>query len=156
LGQEGDAHFAFGYATQAAEVEVNLNTGEVRVLRIVAAHDVGRVINPLSLSGQIEGGIVMGLSLALLEDLQLAGGIPQATNLAKYKIATAADKPEITVLFVEDPVSAGPYGAKGVGEITLIPTAAAIVNALYNAGAGRIHSLPVTPEKIERAMCADG
>jgi xanthine dehydrogenase molybdenum-binding subunit len=156
LGQEGDAHFAFSYATQAAEVEVNLETGEVRVLRIVAAHDVGRVINPLSLSGQIEGGIVMGLSLALLENLQLARGIPQATNLAKYKIATAADKPEITVLFVEDPVSAGPYGAKGVGEITLIPTAAALVNALYNAGAGRIYSLPVTPQKIELARCADG
>jgi CO/xanthine dehydrogenase Mo-binding subunit/aerobic-type carbon monoxide dehydrogenase small subunit (CoxS/CutS family) len=154
LGQEGDAHFAFSYATQAAEVELNLETGEVRVLRIVAAHDVGRVINPLSLSGQIEGGVMMGLSLALLEDLQLARGIPQATNLAKYKIATAADKPDITVLFVEDPVSAGPYGAKGVGEITLIPTAAAIVNALYNAGAGRIYSLPVTPQKIDRARCA--
>jgi xanthine dehydrogenase molybdenum-binding subunit len=156
LGQEGDAHFAFSYATQAAEVEVNLETGEVHVLRIVAAHDVGRVINPLSLSGQIEGGIVMGLSLALLEDLHLVGGIPQATNLAKYKIATAAAKPEITVLFVEDPVSAGPYGAKGVGEITLIPTAAAIANALYNAGAGRIYSLPVTPQKIDLARCAAG
>jgi CO/xanthine dehydrogenase Mo-binding subunit/aerobic-type carbon monoxide dehydrogenase small subunit (CoxS/CutS family) len=151
LGQEGDAHFAFSYATQAAEVEVNLETGQVHVLRIVAAHDVGRVINPLSLSGQIEGGVMMGLSLALLEDLQLEGPIPQATSLAKYKIATAADKPEITVLFVEDPVSAGPYGAKGVGEITLIPTAAAIVNALYNAGAGRIYSLPVTPQKMKLA-----
>jgi selenium-dependent xanthine dehydrogenase len=156
LGQEGDAHFAFSYATQAAEVKVNMQTDEVRVLRIVAAHDVGRVINPLSLSGQIEGGVVMGLSLALREDLQQMGGIPQATNLAKYKIATAADKPEITVLFVEDPVSAGPYGAKGVGEITLIPTAAAIVNALYNAGAGRIYSLPVTPQKIDLAKCAVG
>lgn len=156
LGQKGDMHFAFSYATQAAEVEVNMLTHEVRVLRVVAAHDVGRVINPLSLSGQIEGGIVMGLSLALLEDLQLVNCVPQARNLDKYRIATAAHKPEITVLFVEDPASAGPYGAKGVGEITLIPTAAAIVNALYNAGVGRIYSLPVRPEHIAAGMHSQG
>ena len=148
LGESGDAHIAFSFATQAAQVEVNVDSGEVRVLRIIAAHDIGRVINPLALSGQIEGGVVMGLSLALFEDFKQVGGIPQATNLAKYRLATAADKPEITVLFAEDPVSAGPYGAKGVGEITLIPTAAAIVNAIYNAIGGRVYSLPATPQRV--------
>ena len=148
LGEPGDAHIAFSFATQAAEVEVNLETGEVRVLRVVAAHDIGRVINPLSLSGQIEGGVIMGLGLALFEEFKQVGGIPQTTTLAKYRLATAADKPEITVLFVEDPVSTGPYGAKGVGEITLIPTGAAIANAIHNATGGRVYSLPATPQRV--------
>lgn len=148
LGEPGDAHVAFGFATQAVEVEVNTETGQVRVLRVIAAHDIGRVINPLALSGQIEGGVMMGLSLALFEEFKQIGGVPQATNLARYHLATAADKPEITVLFVEDPVSAGPYGAKGVGEITLIPTGAAIVNAIYNATGKRLYSLPATPQRV--------
>ena len=148
LGEPGDAHIAFSFATQAAQVEVNTETGEVKVLRIVAAHDIGRVINPLALSGQIEGGVMMGLSLALFEEFKQVGGIPQATTLAKYHLAKAADKPEITVLFVEEPVSTGPYGAKGVGEITLIPTAAAITNAIFNATGGRIYSLPATPQRV--------
>jgi xanthine dehydrogenase molybdenum-binding subunit len=154
LGVKGDAHFAFGYATQAAEVEVNTVTGEVRVLRVVAAHDVGRAINPLALSGQVEGGVVMGLSLALLEEFAQVRGIPQATNLARYKIATAAQKPEIVVCLVEDPAADGPYGAKGVGEITSIPTPPAIVNAIYNACGARVLSLPVTPGKLLAALAA--
>jgi xanthine dehydrogenase molybdenum-binding subunit len=152
LGEQGDAHIAFSFATQAAEVEVNRQSGEVRVLRVVASHDIGRVINPLSLSGQIEGGVMMGLSLALYEEFKQLGGVPQATNLARYRMATAADKPEITVLFVEDPVSTGPYGAKGVGEITLIPTASAIINAIFNATGGRVYTLPATPERVLAAI----
>lgn len=148
LGEQGDAHFVFGYATQAAEVEVDTHSGEVRVLRIVAAHDVGRAINPLALSGQIEGGVVMGLSLALLEDFVQVQGIPQVTNLARYKIATAVHKPEISVILVEDAAAAGPYGAKGVGEITSIPTASAIVNAICNACGARVRTLPVTSERL--------
>jgi xanthine dehydrogenase molybdenum-binding subunit len=154
LGEKGDAHFAFGYTTQAAEVEVNTITGEVRVLRVVAAHDVGRAINPLALSGQVEGGVVMGLSLALLEEFPQVQGIPQATNLARYKIATAALKPQIVVCLVEDPTAEGPYGAKGAGEITSIPTPAAIVNAICNACGARVFSLPVTPEKLLSALAA--
>lgn len=154
LGEQGDAHFVFGYATQAAEVEVDVQTGEVRVLRIVAAHDVGRAINPLALCGQVEGGVMMGLSLALLEDLQVVQCVPQATNLAKYRIARVSDKPEIVVILVEDPASEGPYGAKGVGEITCIPTASAIVNAIHNACGARIYSLPVTADKLLAALAA--
>ncbi len=154
LGERGNAHFAFGYATQAAEVEVDVRTGVVRVLRIVAAHDVGRAINPLALCGQVEGGVVMGMSLALLEDLQVVQCIPQATNLARYRIARITDKPQIVALLVEDAASEGPYGAKGVGEITCIPTASAIVNAIHNACGVRIYSLPVTADKLLTALAA--
>jgi xanthine dehydrogenase molybdenum-binding subunit len=152
LGEPGDAHIAFSFATQAVQVEVNTESGEVKVLRVVAAHDIGRVINPLSLSGQIEGGVMMGLSLALFEEFRQVGGYPQATSLAKYRLAKASDKPQITILFVENPVSTGPYGAKGVGEITLIPTAAAIANAIYNATGGRVYSLPATPQRVLEAF----
>jgi xanthine dehydrogenase molybdenum-binding subunit len=154
LGEHGDAHFVFSYATQAAEVEVDVVTGEVRVLRVVAAHDVGRAINPLSLCGQIEGGVMMGLSLTLLEDLNVVQCVPQATSLAKYRIARVGDKPEIVVILVEAPASEGPYGAKGVGEITCIPTASAVVNAIYNACGARIYSLPVTAGKLLAALAA--
>jgi len=154
LGERGDAHFVYSYATQAAEVEIDTRSGGVRVLRIVAAHDVGRAINPLALCGQIEGGVVMGLSLALLEDFRQVRGVPQMTNLAKYKIATVADKPEIVVILVEHPIAAGPYGAKGVGEITCIPTAAAIVNAIDNACDARVRRLPATPDRVLAALSA--
>jgi len=154
LGEKGDMHFAFGYTTQAAEVEVDISTGEVKVLRVVAAHDVGRAINPLALAGQIEGGIVMGLSLALLEEFPQVKSIPQATNLARYKIATATHKPQIVEIVVEDPTADGPYGAKGTGEITSIPTPPAITNAIYNACGARIYSLPATREKVLAALTA--
>jgi len=155
LGKQGDMHFAFGYTTQAAEVEVDIRTGEVKVLRVIAAHDVGRAINPLALAGQIEGGVVMGLSLALLEEFPQVKGIPQVTNLARYKIATIAHKPQIVVLLVEDPTAEGPYGAKGTGEIPSIPTPAAIVNAICNGCRARIYSLPATPEKVLAALTAE-
>ena len=148
LGEKGDMHFAFGYATQAAEVEVNTQTGEVRVLRVIAAHDVGRALNPLALAGQVEGGVVMGVSHALLEEFPMVEGIPQATSLAKYRIATASDKPEIRVILVEDPTAEGPYGAKGTGEIPSIPTPPAIVNAVHNACGVRAYSLPVTARTV--------
>lgn len=154
LGEKGDIHIAFGYATQAAEVEVNTQTGEVRVLRVIAAHDVGRAINPLAISGQVEGGVVMGVSLALLEEFPQVNGIPQITNLGKYKIATAAHKPDIDVILVESPTAEGPYGAKGVGEITSIPTAAAIANAIHNACGVRVSSLPITAQKLLTALAS--
>jgi len=152
LGKQGDMHFAFGYTTQAVEVEVDTRTGKVKVLRVVAAHDVGHAINPLALAGQIEGGVVMGLSLALLEEFPQVKGIPQATNFARYRIATIAHKPQIIVLLVEDPTAEGPYGAKGTGEIPSIPTPPAIINAIYNACGARIYSLPATADKVLAAL----
>ncbi len=148
LGEVGDMHFAFGYATQAALVEVDTNTGQVKVLKVIAANDVGRALNPLAVAGQIEGGVVMGLGFALQEEFVMEEGVPRSTSLARCKIPSIERMPEIVPIIVEDEASAGPYGAKGIGEISLIPTAPAIVNAIYNATGVRIYSLPATPKKI--------
>ena len=110
-------HFAFSFAAQAAEVEVNTITGEVSVLRVVAATDVGMAINPIGLQGQVEGGIVMGLGNALIEDFIVKEGRVVTDRLARYRIPSIVHAPEIISLIVEDPAREGPYGAKGVGEV---------------------------------------
>ncbi|MBM4463960.1 MAG: 2Fe-2S iron-sulfur cluster binding domain-containing protein [Chloroflexi bacterium] len=148
LGEVGDMHFAFGYATQAALVEVDTNTGQVEVLKVIAAHDVGRALNPLAVAGQIEGGVVMGIGIALQEEFVMEEGIPKTTSLARYRIPSIERTPQIVPIIVEDRAPEGPYGAKGIGEIPSIPTAPAIVNAIYNATGVRIYSLPATPKKI--------
>ena len=152
LGEAGDMHFAFGYATQAALVEVDINTGQVKVLKVIAAHDVGRALNPLAVAGQIEGGVVMGLGMALQEEFVLEEGVPKSTSLARYKIPSIERTPEIVPIIVEDEASEGPYGAKGIGEIPSIPTAPAIINAIYNATGVRIYSLPATPKRVLAAL----
>jgi CO/xanthine dehydrogenase Mo-binding subunit/aerobic-type carbon monoxide dehydrogenase small subunit (CoxS/CutS family) len=143
LGETGDMHFAYGYATQAAQVEVNTESGEVRVLQVIAAHDVGRAINPLAMEGQVEGGIVMGLGYALLEKFEVEAGIVRSDSLARYKIPNIHHTPKIVTMLVEHPAAEGPFGAKGAGEITSIPTAPAIANAVYHAIGLRSFSLPV-------------
>jgi selenium-dependent xanthine dehydrogenase len=148
LGQKGDTHFAYGYATQAAQVEVDITSGQVRVLQVIAAHALGRAINPQAVEGQLEGGVVMGLGFALMEDFTMEQGRPRKTSLTKYRIPRATDMPEIVGIIVEDRSAEGPYGAKGVGEITSIPTAPAIANAIYDAIGVRTYSLPVTPEEL--------
>ncbi len=154
LGEGGDMHFAFSFATQAAEVEVDTETGEVRVLRVIAAHDVGRAINPLALLGQIEGGVVMGLGNALTEHFIVEEGQPWVRRLGQYKMPGIAHMPEMHTFIVEDEVSTGPFGAKGVGEIASIPTSPAITNAIYNAVGVRIYTLPVDQDALLRAMKA--
>jgi selenium-dependent xanthine dehydrogenase len=148
LGQGGDMHFAFSFAAQAAEVEVNKLTGEVRVLRVIAANDVGQAVNPLGLQGQVEGGVMMGLGNALTEHYIVQNGYVVTDRLARYRIPSIMLTPEITSIVVEHPVAAGPYGAKGIGEIVSIPTTPAITNAIYNAVGVRIDSLPVDQEQI--------
>ena len=143
LGEEGDMHFAYGYATQAAQVEVNTETGEIRVLQVIAAHDVGRAVNPLALEGQIEGGVVMGIGYALLEKFEVEEGIVRSDSLARYKIPRINHVPKIMPILVEHPAAEGPFGAKGVGEITSIPTAPAIANAVHDAIGLRSFSLPI-------------
>ncbi len=155
LGTGGDMHFAFSYAAQAAEVEVDLETGEVKVLELVAAHDIGRAINPLALQGQIEGGMVMGLGHALTEEFIVEDGIVFTDVLARYKMPSIKHAPPITSFIVEDAASTGPYGAKGVGEIASIPTLAAIANAVYNACGVRLHKLPVDQDSLLRALKAE-
>ncbi len=152
LGTGGDMHFAFSFAAQAAEVEVNTFTGEVRVLRVIAANDVGTAVNPLGLQGQVEGGVMMGLGNCLTEEFIVEGGQVVTDHLARYRIPGIMLTPEITSIVVEHPTTEGPYGAKGVGEIVSIPTSPAITNAIYNAVGVRIDSLPVDQEKISEAL----
>jgi xanthine dehydrogenase molybdenum-binding subunit len=130
LGTGGDMHFAYSFAAQAAEIEVDLDTGEVSVRCVIAANDVGRVINPLGLQGQIEGGVMMGLGNALTEEFIVEDGRVFSDRLARYRMPSIVHTPEIVSLVVEHPTSEGPYGAKGVGEISSIPTTPAITNAL--------------------------
>ncbi|MFV1858882.1 MAG: molybdopterin-dependent oxidoreductase [Anaerolineales bacterium] len=143
LGTGGDMHFVFSFAAQAAEVEVNLDTGEVHVLRVIAANDVGKVINPLGLLGQVEGGVMMGLGNAITEHFIVEQGRVITDRLARYRMPGILHTPEIVSIPVEHPAADGPYGAKGVGEITSIPTTPAITNAIYHACGVRIKHLPV-------------
>lgn len=148
LGEGGDMHVAFSFAAQAALVEVNTVTGEVKVPEVIVANDVGFAINPLGLKGQVEGGIVMGIGHALVEDFILEEGFVITDRLAKYRIPSIYYTPEITSFIVEHPTSDGPYGAKGIGEICLIPTIPAITNGIYNAIGVRVNKLPVDQEQI--------
>lgn len=156
LGQGGDMHVAFSFAAQAAEVEVDTRTGEVKVLRIIVANDVGFAINPLGLKGQIEGGVVMGIGHALTEKFILNEGQVVTDRLASYRTPSITHSPEIISHVVEHPAADGPYGAKGVGEIVLIPTCPAITNAIYNAVGVRTETLPVDQELIRKELAARG
>jgi xanthine dehydrogenase molybdenum-binding subunit len=148
-------HVAFGYAAQAAQVAVDRKTGQVTVLRIVAACDGGRAINPRALLGQIEGGLVMGIGTALTEEYEIENGIPRTLRWADYKVPLIGQMPEMDLHIVEHPVSTGPYGAKGIGELPSIPTTPAICNAIYNAVGVRVHRLPVDPEWLLAEMSVD-
>ena len=152
LGTGGDMHFAFSFGVQAAEVEVNKLTGEVRVLRVISANDVGMAVNPLGLQGQVEGGVMMGLGNAITEEFLMNNGYVVSDRLARYRMPGIMLTPEITSIIVEHPVEAGPYGAKGVGEISSIPTTPAITNAIYNAVGVRVDKLPVDQELIAREI----
>jgi CO/xanthine dehydrogenase Mo-binding subunit/aerobic-type carbon monoxide dehydrogenase small subunit (CoxS/CutS family) len=148
LGQGGDMHFAFGFGVQAAQVAVDPASGKVQVLRIVAAADGGRALNPQALVGQIEGGIVMGIGTALTEEYVLEDGVPQTRRWKDYGVPLLNDMPLMDVHLAEHPTSEGPYGAKGIGELPSIPTAPAICNAIFSATGVRVYKLPVEPEEL--------
>jgi len=144
----GRPYATYASATQVAEVDVNVRTGVVRVQRVVAAHDVGKVLNPTGARGQVEGAVVMGIGFALTEEF-----IPGTTRgFASYRIPTTHDVPEIETIFVERPDPKGPFGGKGLGECALIPTAPAILNAIADATGARITRLPATRERVLRAL----
>ena len=145
-------HFAYSFAAQAAEVEVNTNTGEVKVLNVIVANDVGKAINPLGLQGQVEGGVVMGLGNALTEHFIVEEGRVVTDRLARYRIPSIVQTPQIYSIVIEHPTQDGPYGAKGVGELSSIPTTPAITNAIYNAVGVRFDKLPVDQEEIIRQL----
>ena len=147
---QGIPYAVFGFGAHLAEIEVDTELGTVKVLRITAAHDVGRAINPTLVEGQIEGGAAQGLGMALMEEFFPGKG----ENLHDYLIPTIGDVPPMDSIVIEDPSPAGPFGAKGVGEQALIPTAPAILNALYDAAGIRIRKLPATPDKVRAAILA--
>lgn len=152
LGEGGDMHFAFSFAAQAAEVEVDTRTGEVEVCKVIAATDVGRALNPLGLQGQVEGGVMMGIGNALIENFIIDEQGIFTDRMARYRIPSIMDTPEITSIIVEHPTQEGPYGAKGIGEIVSIPTTPAITNGIFNAVGVRIDSLPVDQEFILKQL----
>ena len=141
------------YGAQAAEVEVDIETGAVKVNRMIAAHDAGRAINPLNCRQQIEGAVVQGLGGTLTEEIILdSNGVTRNANLHDYKIPTMLDAPEIESFIIEPYQFDGPFGAKGLGEPTLAPTAPAVRNAVLDALGIAINELPMTPEKVLRVL----
>ncbi len=148
----GEAYFTYSYATHIAKVQVDTLTGLVRVKKIWAAHDVGRAINPAGLEAQIEGGAAQGIGWALTENFKLKLGKVLTDNLTTYLLPTALDVGEIESILVEDPEPEGPWGAKGIGEPAIIPTAAAIANAVSNALGKPINHIPITPENVMTAL----
>lgn len=145
---QGRPYFTYVYGCQIAEVEVDTATGQIEVLKITAAHDVGRAINPACLKGQIYGGVMMGLGYGIMEELETEKGYIKNTNFDEYLIPTIKDMPEISPVIVENPDPYGPYGAKSIGEPTLELGAAAIANAVAHATGKRIRNLPLNLERV--------
>ena len=139
-------------AAHAAEVAVDPDTGHVRILRYVAVQDVGTAVNPLSVRGQVEGGVMQGLGQALSEACTFTDGKMDNPNLLDYKIFSALDAPTVEVHLIQHPCASGPLGAKGVGEPPIIPPPAVMANAVFDAVGVRIHDLPLTPERIVKAL----
>jgi aldehyde oxidoreductase len=147
---QGSPYAVFGFGAHMAEIEVDVDLGTVRVLKVTAAHDVGRAINPTLIEGQIEGGVAQGLGMALMEEFFPGKG----ENLHDYLIPSAGDVPPVESILIEDPSSVGPFGAKGIGEQAVIPTAPAILNAIHDAIGVRIHKIPATPDRVRAAILA--
>jgi CO/xanthine dehydrogenase Mo-binding subunit len=152
----GDAYPAFGWACAVAVVDVDLDTGEVRVRSVVSADDIGRVIHPLLAEGQVEGGTLQSVGYGTIEEIKLQDGRYLNDRLSTYIIPTSMDAPEITAILVEAPFSGSPHGAKGVGELPMNVAAPAIVDAIHDAVGVWITELPATPERVLAALEAHG
>ncbi|MDV3278164.1 MAG: xanthine dehydrogenase family protein molybdopterin-binding subunit [Nitrososphaerales archaeon] len=145
-------HLFYMFSCALALVEVDTLTGAVKVIKLVCLPDAGRVINPQTFEGQIEGAAVQGVGYAIMEEAKIEGGLLKTSNFSTYLIPTVKDAPEIEVIAVESVENTGPYGAKGVGEIGLVPIAPAIINAIYNATGTRLYEIPATPERVYWAL----
>lgn len=152
---QGAPYWPYTFNACAVEVEVDIKTGIVNILRSTFAQDAGRAVNPKLLEGQMDGGFAMSLGYALFEDLKLEDGVIKNNKFSKYLIPTAMDMIHIDNIIIEDPESTAPYGAKGIGEPVMIPMAPAILNAIYDAIGVRIKDLPATPEKLMKAIEED-
>lgn len=150
---QGEKPTAFWtYGCQGVEIEVDVETGKIKVKKVASSFDVGKIINPKLIEGQVEGGIIQGLGSAIFEELIIEDGVVKNPNFVDYKIPTADDMPEMIISFVENEEETGPFGARGVAEPCMVPTAPAIANALYDAIGIRINSLPITAEKVLKAL----
>jgi CO/xanthine dehydrogenase Mo-binding subunit len=153
LGSGGGKVFPdYTFGAHAVEVEVDTETGATRVTRHVAAHDVGRAINPQSVEGQIQGGAVQGLGYALMEEVVLEDGVNVTTSFASYLIPGACDVPDVEPIVVESGEGLGPFGARGIGEPPIAPPAAAVASAIEDATGVRVTRLPLTGERVARAL----
>jgi CO/xanthine dehydrogenase Mo-binding subunit len=150
----GDAYPVFSYAAAVAEVEVDLDTGEVAVRSVVAADDAGRIVNPMLAAGQIEGGTLQAVGYATIEEMKVDGGRYVNDRLATYLIPTSIDAPRIDALLVEEPFSGVPHGAKGLGELPVDVGAPAVVAAIHDATGAWIHELPATAERVLAGILA--
>jgi len=149
---QGKPYATYAFAAQIADVEVDMDLGTVKVVRIAAAHDVGRALNPQQVEGQIHGGVAQGLGMALMEEY-----VPGKTeNLHDYLIPTIGDVPPIKTFIIEEPEPTGPWGAKGVGEPALCATAPAIFGGIYQATGIRVTRAPCTPDRLRAAIRASG
>lgn len=150
---EGNVSGSYGFEAQIAEVEVNKETGEVKLLKMWDAHDIGKAINPQAVEGQIEGSLVMGIGYTFLENLRFdQKGRPANGNFANYRLPRSMGTPPVESIMVESNDPEGPFGAKGMGEASLLPTSAAIANAIYDAVGIRLKELPFTPDKIIKSL----
>ena len=149
---QGSPYATYGFGAHIAEVEVDLKLGTTRALRLAAAHDVGKTVNPTQVEGQIQGGVAQGLGMALMEEY--VQGVTE--NLHDYLIPTVGDMPDIEILLIEDPEPLGPFGAKGIGEHALIPTAPAILGGIRQATGVSIHRIPATPDRVLQAIQQKG
>jgi CO/xanthine dehydrogenase Mo-binding subunit len=140
------------FSAHVADIEVDPETGVVKILRYVAVQDVGRAINPLSVRGQVQGAVMQGLGQAMSEGYFFRNGRMQNAGFLDYKIFSSLDAPKVEVHLVEREDDNGPFGAKGVGEPPIMPPVALIANAVHDAVGVRIYDLPITPEKIMRAI----
>ena len=149
---QGNPYWPYTFGAQRATVIVDTETGKVDVLEIVAVNDAGKIINPTLAEGQVEGGCLMGVGYALMEEVNLNKGKIKNTNFSNYIIPTSMDMPNIKSYFIEENESTGPFGAKGLGEPAMLATAPAILNAIYDAIGVRFYELPVTCEKVLAAL----
>ncbi len=150
---QGNPYWPYTFGAQRVTVEVDDETGKVDVLEVVAVNDAGRIINPVSAEGQAEGGVAMGIGYALMEEVEVNKGSIKNRNFSNYIIPTSKDIPHIETHFIEAIEESGPYGAKGIGEPVMIPTAPAILNAIYDAVGVRMTGVPVTCDRLLLELC---
>jgi len=149
---QGQVFPDFTFGTHTAEVSVDVETGQVSVLRLISCYDVGQSINRLSVEGQLEGGAIQGMGYGLMEHVVLEKGVTMTPSLAEFTVPTAVDTPDVETIILESGDGIGPFGAKGIGEPSLVSAAPAIANAVCDAIGTRICELPLTPERVMKAL----